>query len=687
MPNSRPTGPRSVAIVGPYLSGKTTLLESILSICGTVHRKGRVNDGTSFGDASPEARERHMTIDPNVATCSYLDSEFTFIDCPGSIEFQQATLDSLIGVDAAVVVCEPDPDKALALSPLLHFLDDRKIPGFVFVNKIDKARGRVGELLSALQPVSARPLVLRQVPIRGPAQGGVTGPVIGYVDLASERAYVYHDNAPSEIVPMPADVKDRETEARTQMLERLADFDDALMETLLADETPTRDAIFADLQKELRDGQIVPVLFGAAETDHGVRRLLKALRHDVPGHAEAALRAGIDANDAGFVGQVLKTYITPHGGKLSLTRIWSGKVADGTTVNGDRIGGIFHGVGTNAAKLHEAKAGDVVALARLEHAKTGDTLREGKNGGEECPRADRLPPTYGLALRAAKRDDDVKLSGVVAKLIDEDPSLHLEHDAESQQFVLWGQGEIHLKVALARLKARGHLVIDTAPPKVPYRETIRRGVSQRARHKRQSGGHGQFGDVHVDIKPLARGAGINFVSRIVGGSVPKQFVPAVEDGVREYCVRGPLGFQVVDLEVVLTDGSYHAVDSSEMAFKTAGRLAMSEGMPKCEPILLEPIHRVDIAVPSEFTPKVNALIGGRRGQILGFDARAGWPGWDQVSCYIPRSEMQDMVLELRSLTQGVGSFTHEFDHLQELIGRSAEQVVAARAKEIELARA
>ena len=683
MPNAKPSGPRSVAIVGPYLSGKTSLLESILHICGATHRKGRVADGTSFGDASAEARERKMTIEPNVAVARYLDSEFTFIDCPGSIEFQQATLDALVGVDAAIVVCEPDPDRVLALSPLLHFLDEQKIPRFIFVNKIDKARGPVRDLLQALQPVSLRPLVLRQVPIRGPAEGGVNGPVIGYVDLATERAYIYHDNEASEIVPMPDGVKGREAEARTEMLERLADFDDALMEQLLADETPTRDAVFADLQRDLRDGLIVPVLFGAAETDHGVRRLLKALRHEVPAQDEAAMRAGVDATEPAFCGQVLKTVMTPHGGKLSLTRIWSGRIADGTVVNGERVAGIYKGVSANAPKVAEAQAGEIVALGRLDHVHTGDTLREGKGGGDACPRAPRLPPAYGLAIRAARRDDDVKLSAAIAKLTEEDPSLYLETDAQAQQLVLWGQGDIHLKVALSQLKNRLGLTVETTPPRVPYRETIKRAVSQHARHKRQSGGHGQFGDVHLYIAPLPRGSGFAFESRIIGGTVPKQYVPAVEEGIKEFCQRGPLGFPVVDLAVALTDGSYHAVDSSEMAFKTAARMGMTEGLPKGEPTLLEPIHKVDIAVPSEFTPKANALIGGRRGQILGFDSREGWPGWDVVSAYMPRTEMHDLILELRSLTQGVGQFNHEFDHLQELAGRHADQIITQRRAELD----
>ncbi len=677
MANNKPTGPRTIALVGPYLSGKTTLLESILHICGATHRRGSVQDKNSVGDSSAEARERSMTVEVNAATCTYLGDTFTFLDCPGSIEFLQETLNALVGVDAAVVVCEPDPDRVLTLAPLLHHLDEQGIPHFLFVNKIDRARGRIQDLLPPLQAVSAKPLVLRQVPIREGAADGATGAITGYVDLAMERVYVYRDNAPSEIVDLPADMTARAREARMTMLEKLADFDDHLMEELLGDVAPSRDEVFADLTKDLQQGIIVPVMLGAGQTDHGVRRLLKALRHEAPGHQLAAERAGIDASDSALVGQVLKTYITPHGGKLSLTRIWSGALKDGATVNGDRVGGISRLLGAEQHKLAEARAGEVVALARLEHAHTGDTLHEGKAGGEACPKAPHLPPVYSLAISATNRNDEVKLSSAVAKLVEEDASISFEQDATLQQFVMAGQGDIHLRVACSRLKNKYLLAVEQVRPKIGYKEAIRKSVSQHGRHKRQSGGHGQFGDVHIDIKPLPRGSGIAFESKIVGGSVPRQYVPGVEDGVREYLNAGPLGFPVVDVAVTLTDGSYHQVDSSEMAFKTAARIAMSEGMPKCDPVLLEPICHVDVMAPSDFTAKVNALISSRRGQILGFDARQGWPGWDVVSALVPQSEMHDIIVDLRSMTQGVGTFTWRFDHLQELTGRLADQVLAS----------
>jgi elongation factor G len=284
-------------------------------------------------------------------------------------------------------------------------------------------------------------------------------------------------------------------------------------------------------------------------------------------------------------------------------------------------------------------------------------------------------PVFGLAISSENRADDVKLSGAMHKLTEEDPSLRFEHRADIGQMLLWGQGDIHLQIALDRLRSKYNVTAKGRAPQVPYKETIRKSTTQHARFKRQSGGHGQFADITIDIKPQPRGSGFSFSDSIVGGVVPRNFIPAVEAGVREYLDHGPLGFPVVDIAVGLTTGQYHTVDSSELAFKTAARMAMTEGMPKCDPVLLEPILLVTIAVPNEHTAKVQRLVSGRRGQILGYDAKPGWAGWDEVKCRLPQAEMHDLIVELRSLTLGVGTFVWEFDHLAELTGRLADRAI------------
>ncbi len=665
-------GPRTVALVGPYGSGKTSLLESILFATGAIQRKGAVAQKNTVGDASPEARDRQMSVEVNCATTKYLDESFTFLDCPGSIEFLQDTLNVLPGIDAAVVVCEPDPAKAQMLKPYLKRLADLKIPHFLFVNKIDKASGAVRELLEVLREVSDTPLLVRQIPI---VEGGA---VTGFVDLALERAWIYRKGASAELI----DITDRDTEKaeRFAMLEKLADYDEHLMEELLSDVEPPRDEVFSDLSRELAEGLIVPALLGSGEGDLGVERLLKALRHEVPDVGVAAARLKLPAGDT--VVQVLKTYHSSHGGKLSLARVMSGALKDGAVLHtadgGDtRVGGILALKGEAQTKLTEANAGDTVALARLEGAATGDTLSLGKKAPAR-QKIEHLIPVYRLAIEAADRKDEVKLTSAIAKLREEDPSLHFDQNAELQEMALEGQGEIHLKVAVERLQSKYGLKLNTHRPSVPYKETIKKGVTQHGRHKRQSGGHGQFGDVIIDIKAMPRGSGFTFVDQVKGGVVPRQWIPSVEKGVIDYLKCGPLGFPVVDVSVALTDGSYHAVDSSDAAFQTAARIAMQEGMPNCAPVLLESIMHVRIHVPSEATAKVNQIVSGRRGQLMGFDSRDGWKGWDTVEAQMPLSELSDLIIDLRSLTQGVGTFETKFDHLAELSGKLAEQVVATR---------
>jgi elongation factor G len=291
------------------------------------------------------------------------------------------------------------------------------------------------------------------------------------------------------------------------------------------------------------------------------------------------------------------------------------------------------------------------------------------------------PGVYGMAISVSDRKDEVKLTGAISKLTEEDPSLSLEHNHDTHEMVLWGQGEMHLRVALERLKEKFGVHAQARPRRIAYKETIRKPVQIRGRHKKQSGGHGQYGDVVVEIKPLARGEGFEFTDTITGGVVPKQYIPAVEAGVREWMSHGPLGFPVVDFAVNLSDGSYHDVDSSEMAFKTAARIAMTEGMPQCSPVLLEPIVAVDIHVPNDATARINQIVTGHRGQLLGFDVRDGWSGWDTVKAHMPESEIGSLIIELRSATAGVGTFTFVQDHMAELTGRAADQVVTARKAE------
>jgi elongation factor G len=519
--------------------------------------------------------------------------------------------------------------------------------------------------------------LLRQIPIWR------NDIITGFVDLALERAHVYKEHTASEVIELKGEDLEREKTARFTMLETLADHDDELMEQLLEDIPPPRDKVFDDLAKELRDGQVCPVLIGVATRTNGVLRLLKALRHEAPNVESTAARLGVKPHGNDAVAYVLKSIHTAHGGKMSVARVLAGQIGDGTTLNSQdreagRVSGVFRMMGQAFEKRGAAQAGETVALGKLDNARTGDTLASGKENPARLADIAPYPSVLAISIAAKERKDDVKLGQALNKLVEEDPSITIVHNPDTHEVILWGQGEMHLRVITERLTDRFGIAIEKRQPSVGYRETIKKTVQQRGRHKKQSGGHGQFGDVVLDVKPLPRGAGFEFRETITGGVVPRNYIPSVEEGVIDGLKQGPLGFPVVDVAVTLIDGSYHSVDSSDQAFRTAGRIGVVEALPQCHPVLLEPIHSVAIVCTSDATAKINAILSGRRGQILGFDTREGWPGWDTVKALMPETEIGDLIVEIRSATAGVGTFSFQFDHMAELTGRTADQVVAAR---------
>jgi elongation factor G len=674
----RRTGPKCIAIVGPFASGKTTLLEAILARTGAIPRQNPVSSGNTVSDHSAEARAHAMSVEASVASIEFMGDSLTFVDCPGSVEFAFEAEPALAACDIAVVVAEADEKKIPGLQLIMRKLDDLGIPRVLFLNKVDKAVAGVRDTLKMLQPTSSTPLLLRQVPLRK------NGIVIGSIDLALERAYIYREHAESEIAEIPGDEKAREVEARFAMLETLADHDDILMEQLLDEIPPPRDAVFDDLAADLREGIVTPVLIGTAEKGNGVLRLLKAIRHDAPDVEATRNRLGAPEGNGALV-QVMKTIHTAHGGKLSISRILSGSVADGSELflpggATAKVSGVYRMLGRDQTKLTVANTGDTVALGKLEDVRTGQTLSSAKGGVAQLVSLEPPQPVYSFALRPRERKDEVKMSSALHRLAEEDPSLELRHQQDTSETVISGHGEMHLRVTVERLEGKNQIPIEGRAPAVPYRETIRKSTQQRGRHKKQSGGHGQFGDVVLEIKPLPRGSGFQFTDTITGGVVPKTYIQSVENGIRDYLKSGPLGFPVVDVAVNLSDGSYHAVDSSDMAFQMAAKIAMREGTAACSPVLLEPIMKVDIFTPSDATAKITGIIPQRRGQILGYDARPGWPGWDVVEAMMPQSEIGDLIIELRSATSGVASYRAEFDHMAELTGRLADEAMNANGK-------
>jgi len=669
-----PKGTRVIALVGPAGAGKTDLAEAMLFASGAIQRQGSTGQSSSVGDNSAEARARGGSTELNLMHFTFLGDQFAVIDAPGSIGFAADAARGIAVADLAIVVVDPDPARAALAAPALRMLDEQGIPHLIFVNRIDQAHGRIRDLLAALQPLSVSPLIARQIPIREGEK------ITGFVDLALERAFHYLPGKPSQPVPIPEDLASRESEERTHMLEHLADHDDQLLEQLLMDEAPSPAAIFADLARETSDNLGVPVLFGSATNGWGIRRLLKALRHEAPAPTATAYRLEVEATS-------FYAFKVSHGGsvgRLVLGRVLGGGLAEGAELRDldkqpVRMGTLFSIQGDKTVKLAEAANGAVIAVAKVDGLKSGQWLARG-----DFPppiEVDAQPRNCALAIEPADRKDDVKLSGALTRLVEEDPSLALEQDEASHELRLRGVNDEHLRTALARIKRRHGIEVNHRAPSIGYRETVRRAVTQRGRHKKQSGGHGQFGDVVIDLAPLPRGTGFTFAEKVSGGAVPRQYFSAVEQGVRDAMVKGPLGFVVVDVAVTLTDGSYHSVDSSELAFRTAGRIAMQEALAAAAPYLLEPVQRVTLTCPSTATSRASSASAARRGQMLGMGPREGWTGWDRIEALIPESELDGLEAELRSLSQGLASYEARFDHLAEVSGSQAEKVARGRVAE------
>ncbi len=653
---------RAIAVVGPTGAGKTALAQALAS--------------AASGGTGAIAAAAGQSTETNFTAIDYMGDHYALIDAPGSVDFLADADYALPGADLAIIVADSDPDKAVLLQPFLKAIEDYKVPHLLFINKIDQARGRIRDLLEALQPVSALPLVARQVPIWKDEH------VAGYVDLAMERAYLYQPGKPSKRIDTPADMAERETEARFHMLEQLADFDDTLMEKLLSDVTPEQDLVFADLVRETREGLIAPVFFGSTAHGYGIRRLLKALRHDTPEPKYAAERLGLKGNGA----YVMKISHAGQAGKLAYGRVFGKAMADSdqlTLSDGStqRPGALFSVQGTQTKKVSTAPEGDVAAIGKLDPVAAGDLLATGGAAQKAAIAPARRFPVFQLAIATKDRKDDVRLSGALQKLVDEDAGLSVLHDQITHEILLQGQGDPHLRAVVERLKGRFNVEVTTAPPSTPYKETIRKSAEKRGRHKKQTGGHGQFGDCVIQVAPLPRGGGFEFIDKIHGGAIPRQWIPAVEAGVKDAMLKGPIGFPVVDASVTLIDGSFHAVDSSEHSFQMAGRLGMSEALVECSPVLLEPIEKLSIYTPNSGTAKVNSAVSSHNGQILGFEARENWPGWDRVDAYLPHAERQTFIIELRSLTQGLATFEAVFDHMVEVSGRRAEEAVKKAQKD------
>ncbi len=648
---------RNIAFVGPHHAGKTTLVEAILAHCAAIGRRGSIADGTTVTDHEPEDHKHLQSTTVGFAHTTADDVDITIVDAPGFIDFFEETKQALAGVDAAIVVVEADPGRVVQTHAVVDYLESVRMPHIFVVNKMDRPGADFAGTLAALQSAYGRHVVAEQLPIGSAEQFS------GYVDLAQMKAYRF--DAGEE--PIPADLQDHAGRMHAELLEAMADFDDHLLEELLEGVEPPLEEIERDLCAECSHDQVVPVLLAAGLSGVGVSALVRAIETWLPSPADASQ---VDAEgrpiesdpSAPVVARVIKTSIHPQSGKLSIVRILSGTIkADATLTNiakrdeKVRLGGLYRLQGKKQEPLSEAVSGMIVALARLESVSTGDTLTS--NGHKVLlPRVPVADPVFAVAVKPKERIDEAKMSQMMARIVDEDPALRLERADVTHELLLLGRGEQHVSIAVERLARKYKVEVETAAPTIPYLETITGGTEVHSRYKHQTGGHGQFGDVWLRFEPRERGAGVTFEDKIVGGVVPRQFIPAVEKGVREALAHGPNGNPVTDMHVTLFDGQYHDVDSSEQSFKTAASMGVREALPKCNPVVLEPIAHVRAIVPTSYTSAVIQQLTGKRGQILGMnpDERAGF---DIVEAYVPAVELSRYITELRTATQGLGTYS------------------------------
>lgn len=638
---------KCVAILGANGVGKSTLAQRLAAIEG-----GRM--------PAPQPHEIA------VAEFSFLGDSWTVLDCPGSLEFMQQAMDALLVADIAVIVVSPDPSHAVLSAPFIRLAEQAHVPTVFFVNRVDEAISPARDIVAALQGYSSHPVVLRQMPIRE------DGRIVGAVDLVSERAWKYREGEPSELIEIPSGMLDDESERRGDFLESLSEYDDWLLEELIEDRAPASDAIYGICARVLGEGRVLEAFIGSAERSNGVFRLMKALRHEAPGLDAIRARCVDGALAASFLSRYRK-----HVGKTVWLRAFA-ELKTGERLGGGALGPVQVAKGEKFEQAQSVEPGQVFSAIKSDHLQGGRLY-----AADELPAPDwyrPLPPLLRTGIAPASDRDDAKLSEAINKIVSEDPSLTAGHDPETGAHVLSGQGALQLRRAREHIAEAFGVETVERPITPALRETITKPVDVHYRHKKQTGGAGQFADVKIKVAPLARGEGFQFEQTIHGGSVPRNYIPAVEAGAREATDRGPLGFPVVDIAVNLYDGQHHSVDSSDMAFKIAGRGAVRQALEEAGAVLLEPIYEVRFMVPSVFTGSLNPMVSSLRGQVLGFDRVADAEGWDEFRALLPGTALDDLIADLRSITQGVGRYEAAFHHYQELYGRDAETMIQSRAR-------
>jgi elongation factor G len=676
---------RNIAFVGHGGTGKTSLAEAMLYTSGGIARLGRVDDGTSAGDFDPDEVHRRMSINLSVLPCEWKSTKINLVDTPGYPDFVGDVIGSMRAVEAVLIVVDGGGAIEVGTETAWDLAEHAGVTRLFFINKLEKENSDFNRTLEALRSRYGAGVAPLQVPI------GSEDKFVGVVDLLTHKAYRWENGkvSPTEI---PADMQEMISALREELIESVAEMDDTLMEKYFDQGTLSDDEVAKGLEIGVRSGKVVPVLCGSAMKMVGVDTLLDFIVSSVPSPAAAPPVEGTDASGGEqkrapgdpFCALVFKTMADPYVGKLTYFKVFSGSIRSDSHVfnanreRDERVGQVYFVQGKNQEAAAEVGAGDIGAVAKLQETNTSDTLCE-KSKAITLPAIEYPEPVHSLAVTARTKADEDKLGPALQKLSEEDPSFRTVRDPETNQTLMSGLGETHLDIVVERLKRKFGVEVGTETPKIAYRETITQTAEAQGRHKKQTGGRGQFGDCWLRLEPQPRGGGYEYVDAIVGGSIPRQWIPSVDKGIREALNQGiQAGHTVVDVKVTCYDGSFHTVDSSDMAFQLAGRLGFRTAAEKAGPVLLEPIMELEVVVPEEFMGDVIGDLNSKRGRVAGMEPLGG--GRQSIKAQVPQAELLRYSIDLRSIARGRGKFTARFSHYEEVPAHVAQQVIAEAAK-------
>ncbi len=685
----KPTSPdriRNVALISHGGAGKTSLAEAMLFDAGAIARLGSVDAGTATLDHDPDEQKRRQSINLAIGTLESDGARITLVDTPGYADFQADVIEALAAVDAAILVVDASAGVEVGTEEVWRLAEERKLPRFIFINKMDRENANYDAVLDGLKSAFGPKIAPVYLPI------GSAESFRGYVDVIEQHANVYEGGKPQE-VPIPDEMRTGEEARREALVEAAAEASDELMTRYLDGESISDEEIETAVHKGTREGSVVPVFVGSALKNIGVRELATMIAKHIPSAAEVGARTTIDGKRiepdpaAPLVAQVFKTTADPFVGRLTYFRVVAGTLkAQGHLWNAthraeERIGNILGLLGKDQVNMPQAGPGDIVAVAKLASTQIGDTLVADRAQSTSLPTLVFPEPSLQVSIEPESKADLDKLGQALSRMLEEEPTARIHREEGTGETILTAMGDAHVDVLVDRLKRKFGAAVRTGNPRVPYRETIRRPAKIDNRFKRQTGGHGQFGHVVIEFEPLPSGSGFEFGDKIVGGVVPKQYIPAVEKGLRETLAEGVLaGYPVVDLRARLVDGSYHTVDSSEMAFKVAASQALKRAFPEADPTLLEPILEVEVVVPDAYMGDVMGQITAKRGHVLGMDST---DGMQHLRAQVPQAEMFHYATELRSITQGRGRFSWKLDHYAEVPNTISDRVIADHQAKVE----